>query len=425
MGMNERSRGEADALASQALTNLRGVFIIILVSFHSCLAYLSSTAGAASAFDAPPYSWLAFPVVDERRFFGFDLYCAWEDVHVMAMMFFLSGLFVPQSLRRKGPARFVLDRALRLGVPFLFGVLALAPLALYPVFHRLNPSSGVAGYLAAYARLPMLPNGPQWFLWLLLAWSLAAAALEALRPGALEALGRLASQARRRPGPFLAALGGAAALGYVPLALRYGPFDWYEQGPFSFQQSRPLLYGVYFFAGAAVGGAGLGQGLLAPDGELARRWRLLAGVSPATLFVWMGLTGVVLTFPTFAPTTMSFLSALAYTAASVAGVMFLLAVTMRFCTQPIGWLAPLARNALGIFVVHYPPMVWSQYALSGVDMPAFVKACLVFAFTLSVSLTVAAAMRRTPGLAMLIGEEAGVVPRALRTPQEVASSPRP
>ena len=417
MGTNDRLNGEADALASRALTNLRGVFILILVSFHSCLAYLSSTSGPATAFDAPPYSWLAFPIVDERRFFGFDLYCAWEDVHVMAMMFFLSGLFAPMSLARKGPARFAFDRALRLGAPFLFGVLVLAPLALYPVFHRLNPTVGVADYLAAYARLPFLPNGPQWFLWLLLGWSLAAAAVEAVRPGAMAALGRLAAGAKRRPGPFVAALGGAAALGYVPLALRYGPFDWYIQGPFSFQLSRPLLYGVYFLAGAAVGGAGLGQGLLAPDGALARRWRLLAGVSPAMLFVWMALTGVVLTYPDFSPAAMRLLAALAYVAASVAGVMFLLAATMRFCTQPIGWLTPLARNGLGIFALHYPFMVWSQYALTGVELPALVKASLVFAFTLSASLALASAMRRAPGLAWLIGEEARPAPVAVSAQQ--------
>ncbi len=417
MGTNDRRTSEAE-LVSRALTNLRGVFILILVSFHSCLAYLGSTAGPALTFEAPPYSWQAFPIVDERRFFGFDLYCAWEDVHVMAMMFFLSGLFIPASLRRKGPARFALDRALRLGVPFLFGVLVLAPLALYPVFHRLNPAASVADYLSAYVGLPMLPNGPQWFLWLLLGWSLIAMAVEALRPGAMNGLGRLATNARLRPGPFLAALGGAAALGYMPLALRYGAFDWYEHGPFSFQESRPLLYGVYFFAGAAVGHVGLGEGLLAPDGELARRWRLLAVVSPLTLIVWMGLTGMVLTFPDFAPVAMKFFSALAYVAANVAGVAFLLAATMRFCTRPIGWLAPLSRNALGIFVVHYPAMVWSQYALTGVNLPALVKASLVFAFTLSAALASAVAMRRTPGLGLLIGEETRAF--VIRTPSVAA-----
>ena len=112
----------AYAHASLAIANLRGVFILILVSFHASLAYLGSTAGPAASFTQPPFQWLAFPIVDSHRFYGFDLYCAWEDVHVMALMFFLSGVFVPGSLRRKGAARFLADRVLRLALPFLFSV---------------------------------------------------------------------------------------------------------------------------------------------------------------------------------------------------------------------------------------------------------------------------------------------------------------
>src|SRR3569833_2168949 len=188
----------AYAHASLAIANLRGVFILILVSFHACLAYLGSTQALAAAFDEPPFLWLAFPIVDERRFFGFDLYCAWEDVHVMALMFFLSGLFVAPSLRRKGAARFALDRLWRLGLPFLFSTLVVMPIGVFPVWRGLHPDGGVADYLAAYRNLPFLPNGPTWFLWLLTAMSLTAAALYALAPRALDALAGVAAQARRR-----------------------------------------------------------------------------------------------------------------------------------------------------------------------------------------------------------------------------------
>ncbi len=193
----------AYAHASQAIANLRGVFILILVSFHASMAYLGSTAGPASSFDRPPFQWLAFPIVDSRRFYGFDLYCAWEDVHVMALMFFLSGLFVAPSLGRKGAARFAADRILRLGAPFLFSMYVLMPAAIYPVFHQLQPQAGLADYLAAYRALPFLPNGPAWFLWLLLAMSLAAALIYAVAPVAFDALASHAADARLRPQRFL------------------------------------------------------------------------------------------------------------------------------------------------------------------------------------------------------------------------------
>ncbi|HXT06871.1 MAG TPA: acyltransferase [Roseiarcus sp.] len=396
----------AYAQTSLAIANLRGVFILILVSFHAGLAYLGSTAGPAASFDQPPFLWLAFPIVDSRRFYGFDLYCAWEDVHVMALMFFLSGLFVPSSLQRKGALRFLADRVLRLGPPFLFSVLLLTPIALYPVFHGMNPQASVADYIAAYRSLPFLPNGPTWFLWLLLAVSIVAGLLYALAPAAVERLAWFAADARRRPQRFLAALTLAATLAYLPLALAFGPFDWFERGPVSFQLSRPLLYMVYFFAGAAVGVAGLGEGLLAPDGALAHNWRRLGALSALALFTWMGLTGVTLTYPDFAPLPMRGLSALAYVGASVAGVMLLIAVSTRFLARPIAWLKPLSRNALGIFVLHYAPLVWMQYLLLDAPMPAVLKALVVFAIVLPLSLALAAAICRLGWLARLIGEDA-------------------
>lgn len=416
--MMRATNSAAYAHASLAIANLRGVFILILVSFHACLAYLGSTPAPPASFDQPPFLWLAFPIVDERRFYGFDLYCAWEDVHVMALMFFMSGLFVAPSLRRKGATRFALDRLWRLGLPFLFSTLALMPVAIYPVFHRLNPRAGLADYLAAYCNLPFLPNGPTWFLWLLTAISLTAAALYALAPRFLDALADLAADARLRPQRFLAALTLAAFLAYLPLTLAYGPFDWFERGPFSFQISRPLLYGVYFFAGLGVGAAGLGEGLLAPDGKLGVQWRRLGVISPACLFLWMGLTGVVLNFPDFAPMAMRMASALAYVGASVAGVMLLIAVATRFCAQRIRWLELLSRNSLGIFVVHYAPVVWLQYALTGVAAPALFKAAIVFGVTLPLSLLVAMAMRRQSLLARLIGEDPSVRAAPPRLPQQ-------
>jgi hypothetical protein len=68
----------------------------------------------------------------------------------MALMFFLSGLFAAPSLARKGALRFAADRLSRLGLPFLFNVLILMPIGIYPIFHRLSPAASVADYLAAY-----------------------------------------------------------------------------------------------------------------------------------------------------------------------------------------------------------------------------------------------------------------------------------
>src|SRR6266853_302924 len=104
--------------SSLALDNLRAFVILLVLSFHSVLAYLQFLPAAPFPFYAPPYLWRAFPVVDHERLFGFDLFCAWQDVFLMSLFFFLSGLFVWPSLERKGARIFLHDRVLRLGVSF-------------------------------------------------------------------------------------------------------------------------------------------------------------------------------------------------------------------------------------------------------------------------------------------------------------------
>src|SRR5215469_14506238 len=144
---------------SLALENLRGIVILIVLAFHGALAYVSF-APPMSGFSSPPYIWRAFPILDQHRFFGFDLFCAWQDVYLMSLMFFLSGLFVWPSLQRKGAFGFIRDRALRLGIPYAFGIAVVIPLAVYPAYRVTAMDPGVASYWHALLGLPFWPNGP-------------------------------------------------------------------------------------------------------------------------------------------------------------------------------------------------------------------------------------------------------------------------
>src|SRR5437016_5145469 len=86
--------------SSLALSNLRAFVILIVLAFHSMLAYLWSLPASTPTFSAAPYEWQSFAIVDHERWFGFDLFCAWHDVYLMSLMFFLSGVFVWPSLAR-------------------------------------------------------------------------------------------------------------------------------------------------------------------------------------------------------------------------------------------------------------------------------------------------------------------------------------
>ena len=168
--------------SSLALSNLRAVVILIVLAFHSVLAYLDFLPAKPYPFDDPPFKWQAFPIIDSQRWMGFDLFCAWQDVYLMSFMFFLSGLFVWPSLMRKGSGKFLADRLRRIGLPLIVVVLLVMPIAYYPTYRVSATDPSVAAYWQAWWALPFWPSGPLWFLWQLLLFDLLAAGLFKFAP---------------------------------------------------------------------------------------------------------------------------------------------------------------------------------------------------------------------------------------------------
>lgn len=398
--------------SSVALDNLRGIVILIVLAFHAAMAYVSWVGAPTGDFDAPPYKWLAFPIVDHERFFGFDLLCAWQDVYLMSMMFFLSGLFVWPSLMRKTDWTFVRDRLLRLGVPFLFGIAIVIPIAVYPAFRVTAIDPGLSAYWNALMALPFWPTGPLWFLWQLLALNIIAGLVHWLAPNLMAQLGRWSARARSHVAMYFAVLLGASALAYVPLALAFTPWTWSNWGIFAVQLCRPLQYLVYFSAGVGIGAAGIDHGLVAVDGPLPRRWALWLGAALASLVAWMGLTD--LTLDGHAPLIISFASDLSYVVACAAGCFFLLSVSLRFAAGPSRILGSLGVNAYALYLLHYVFIVWLQYALLDVPLLAVIKMPIVFGGTLVCTWFTATALQRLPLGARVIGSTRQPLPSLAR-----------
>lgn len=403
------SRPRAASRTSLALANLRGLTILIVLAFHAVLAYLNWIPVSGSGFDSPPYDWRAFPIIDNYRFAGFDIFCAWQDVYLMSLMFFLSGLFVWSSLQRKKDWGFLRDRVVRLGIPFVFGVTVIIPAAIYPCYRLTAVDPSLAAYGHSLLALPFWPNGPLWFIWQLLALNFALVGLNLIAPNAIPALGRWSATAGKYPVRYFGVLLVVSALAYAPLAMAYTPWAWSNSGPFAIQLSRPLLYAVYFFAGVGIGAAGIERGLLAADGILVRHWVSALVVALLTLFLWMGLTG--LTMNGGAPAGLRFAADLSYVPACAAGCFFLIALCLRFATGHWRSIGYLSANAYGLYLVHYVFIVWLQYALLALPLFAIAKASIVFGGTLALSVATIFAAQRLGWGARLVG----TAPRAVAT----------
>jgi glucans biosynthesis protein C len=393
--------GGGTARTSLAIDNLRALVILLVLSFHSVLAYLQFLPEGPFAFDKPPFLWRAFPIVDPQRWFGFDLFCAWQDVFLMSFFLLLSGLFTWPSLTRKGPRAFLADRLFRLGLPFAAVVIFLVPLAHYPTYLQSAADPSVADFWRHWRQLPFWPSGPMWFLWILLVGDLLAVGIYQLLAGHREVVLRLSNYARQHPARFLTAVVLASAAAYLPLALVFGPSDWAQRGPFAFQLSRPGHYAVYFLAGVALGACGIERGLLAPDGALIRYWRGWLVAAPLLFGLWAGATAPTLPGP--APLALQILSGLSFALACFGSCFGVLAVAVRFARIRSPILDSLKVNAYGMYLIHYVFVVWLQYALLPAELPAVLKGGLVFAGTLALSWSATAALRRLPAIAQLIG----------------------
>jgi hypothetical protein len=121
---------------------LRGFIVALVVAHHSALAYHPFAPSPPATLVAQPRWWMAFPVVDSARWSFATILVGFNDVFFMSLMFFLSGLFFWQSFTRKGSAKFLRDRLLRLGVPFIVAAAVVAPIAYYPTWLQITHRTG-------------------------------------------------------------------------------------------------------------------------------------------------------------------------------------------------------------------------------------------------------------------------------------------
>lgn len=409
---------------SLAIANLRALTILLVVSFHSVLAYLSSQPAIQPPFDAAPYTWRAFPILDHERWLGFDLYCAFLYVFLMPLMFFISGLFVWPSLSRKGARTFAIGRALRIGVPFVVGAALLMPVAHYPVYRVTATDPGWSAFWAHWTALPFWATGPLWFLWQLLLLDLVAAALFRSVPGLGNRLRELSRKAGEDAPRFLLGFTLVSILAYLPPASIFKPWEWSQFGPFSLQSAQVTLFAVYFFAGVAAGAAGVEKGLLEANGMLARRWRLWVALAFAAFVSWLAVTAVSQESKT-PLVIVDLLSSVLYAASSATACFAFIGIFIRFMNRysPAG--DSLSRNAYGIYLVHYLFVVWLQYLLLGLAIFAVAKGAIVFVAALALSWAAAIALRRAPFVGRMVFPErhAPAPPPALELASTEAAIP--
>ncbi len=151
------------------LDNLKWVLIAGVIVSHAATAY-----GAIGG-------WLYVePTLNPLTKSAFSVLTEIGDMFALGTFMLVAGLLTPRALGRKGFGRFVRDRLLRLGVPFVATVVVVTPLLVWLIV-------AVTGYpltLGEYVQyqLRWLDPGPMWFVGVLLLFTLCYVVWRQVRP---------------------------------------------------------------------------------------------------------------------------------------------------------------------------------------------------------------------------------------------------
>jgi surface polysaccharide O-acyltransferase-like enzyme len=320
-----------------------------------------------------------------------------NDTYMMSLLFFISGFFVWRSISRKGNRIFLRDRFIRLGIPFVIGVPLLIPLAYFPAQLEVEliygGSTNFFDFWLGMVRSSFGTAGPLWFLWLLLAFNVLIVVLYRIAPHLGGSILSRLSSIFNRPLAFFGVLFGISTVAYLPLVLLFGFDHWTTIGPITFQTSRILLYLAYFLVGTAIGVYGIDRTMFNSKNKFASRGWIGMVVSPVSFFV-------VLIF-LVNPTGLIFYG-IAFTFTCAAAVFGFIAIFLRFTKQRRGIIDSLSNNSFGIYIIHYVIVIWLQFWLLEIQLPAILKASIVFLGTLILSWGIIAAIRRIPVVARVI-----------------------
>jgi Acyltransferase family len=374
-----------------SLGHLRTFITLLVVAHHAAIAY-----SPYSNFDAAHYLWGA-PIVDSVRWQGFALFVHFNDTFFMPLIFFVSGLFVWSSLNHKGERAYLRERVARLGLPFVIAVGLLMPLAFYPSFRMTGTEMSLASFWLQSFSADAWPAGPAWFMWVLLALNCALVVAISIVPRLVGVFNWVGRGTARNPFTFFVSLVALTGVAHLAMLHAFGPTHWFSWGPFAVWASRLPFYVLYFLTAVCIGTFGVERGLLANQGPLAQRWAIWVCVALLSFALLLTIERLQ---PELGSAQRIFILGCAWGfafALACASISFaMLALFVRFATGQSAIFRNLQHSAYGIYVIHFIFVVWLQYAILDILLPAIVKASIVFIGAVAFSWGLTALIRRLP-----------------------------
>lgn len=357
--------------------NLKVMLVVGVIIGHTTMAW---TDVGTWVFDEPPVREPMLSILSlflVGSFFG------------MAVFFAIAGMFTPASLARKGLRKFLSERALRLGVPMLFFVLALSPFVEYVDPDNIGWDRGFASFVLEIWWPPV--PGPTWFLGVLLVFSAGYALARSIWPRHPSVSMPL------RPRHLAVAMGLAAVATYlVRLATPLGDEVWH----------LAIAQAPGWVIGFSIGILGAERGWFDPIDltivRMARSAGVVAIALTTTVLVVAGVMGADLEVFAGGGSWQSLIVSMLEGVLVVAMPLWLLDVFRRRYNHQGRLARVMSRSAFAAFVLHQLVLVGLVLASREVAWAPEVEYLLVSALGVAGSFGLGALALHLPGVSRIV-----------------------
>ena len=333
--------------------SLRAFVVFLVVVLHGAITYMVFS---------PPW-WY---VNDPRTSPFFDALVILIDVPIMQIMFFAAGYFAFGSLARRGPAKFLKDKGIRIGLPWVFGVLVLTPPVTYLGYLSRQVPVTLARFWAHDFWGRSFNQAVYWFLGVLMFQFALMAALHAVSA-------RFRGWEKKVALPsWLLFAGFWAVMSACYLFMnQFFEMDYFWKSLYvvEVQPVRAPLYCGYFMLGVWAGQKG---------------WFTATGYRPG--WGWVGLLvlsgAAYLRYPFIIPVSGSLLvfqavNAMLYNLYCLSALMAGVAIFQRCGNSSGRFWSSQARNSYGIYYSHPLFLYPLTYVFMSITMSVYLKALIV------------------------------------------------
>jgi peptidoglycan/LPS O-acetylase OafA/YrhL len=345
------------------LDNLKVLLAVLVVLHHSAQPY-----GPGGGW------WIASdPNQTTIDFIILGLFMAVNMSFFMGLFFMISAYFVPGSLDRKSPAKFMKHRLEKLGTPILIFMLGVFPVMGYLLFHYDQPVINFyLNYVNILSPQSQLSVGHLWFLAMLLIFSAVYVAYWLVK--------RPSSKAKRAFPGNAAILAFVMAMALISFVVRiWAPINYWVPFFNLFEPFHLTQYLMLFAAGTIAYREGWIDAIPKATSKL---WSKIAILMVILLPVSIAVTNGTqfsegLKIFSGGLTLASFIGSIWEAFLCVSMCIALLALFKnRFSSQ--GRIAKaMADNSFTVYLIHIPIIVFLQYLLIGVPIDPLIKFAIV------------------------------------------------